>query len=70
MSRENSGLAVSMMMWIIHNTAHIAERDGQENQDECDCLSRYSQGATGEEIRTMETDVEKSGCETRMALTK
>ena len=70
MSRENSSLVVSMMIWRIHDTAHIAERDGQENQYECEFVSREKQGASVEAILTMETDVEKSGCETRMALTK
>ena len=70
MSRENSGLAISMMMWRIHNTAHITEIYGQENQDDCERVSRKSQDAVGAEIRTMDTDVEKSGCDTKMALTK
>ena len=59
-----------MMMWRIHDTAHIAERYGQENQDECERVSRDIQGAAGEEIHTMETDVDKSGCDTRMELKK
>ena len=57
-------------MWRIHDTAHIAERDGQKNQDECERVSREIQVTVGEATHTMETDVEKSGCETRMALTK
>ena len=59
-----------MMMWIIHDTAHITERYGQENQDEWKRGSRDIQGAAGDEICTMETDVDKFGCETIIALTK
>ena len=70
MSREIFGLEVSMMMWIIHDTAHIAEIDGQENQHECARVSRDGHGAAGEAICTMEPDVNKSGRETRIALTK
>ena len=55
-------MAVSMMIWRIHDTAQIAERDGQENQDKCECVSRESQYTAGEAIQTMETDVEKYGC--------
>ena len=57
-------------MWIIHDTAHITERYGQENQDEWKRGSRDIQGAAGDEICTMETDVDKFGCETIIALTK
>ena len=70
MSRENYGLEVSMMMWRIHDTEHTGEINGQENQDECGSVSRESQGAAGEAICTMETDVEKYRCETRMVLKK
>ena len=50
--------------------AHTAARDGQENQDECEGVSRETQGAAGEAIHTMETYMEKYGCETRMELTE